>query len=136
LSGHAAVGTQTLRLIDRSRADRSFRSGHRELIVQLWYPAARATGALAPYEPAKLAAALEAADHLPAGTIAGIRTHAHLDASISSGRHPVLLYSPGSTEMRSDATALVEDLASEGYVVVAIDHTHEAQLVEFPGGRL
>ena len=38
--------------------------------------------------------------------------------------------------MRSDATALVENLASEGFVVVAIDHTHESQLVEFPDGRL
>jgi hypothetical protein len=31
---------------------------------------------------------------------------------------------------------VVEDLASHGYVVVTIDHTYEAELVEFPGGRL
>jgi pimeloyl-ACP methyl ester carboxylesterase len=30
---------------------------------------------------------------------------------------------------------LVEDLASRGYVVVTVDHTHETA-VEFPGGRL
>ena len=33
-------------------------------------------------------------------------------------------------------TAQIEDLASRGYVVVSIDHTHEALVVEFPGGRV
>jgi hypothetical protein len=30
----------------------------------------------------------------------------------------------------------VEDLTSRGYVVVTIDHTHDATEVEFPGGRV
>jgi pimeloyl-ACP methyl ester carboxylesterase len=30
----------------------------------------------------------------------------------------------------------VENLASDGFVVVAIDHTHEAQWVQFPDGRI
>jgi predicted dienelactone hydrolase len=37
---------------------------------------------------------------------------------------------------RSLGTAQMEQLASEGYVVVAIDHTYEAVAVEFPDGRV
>src|SRR5207248_3712023 len=37
---------------------------------------------------------------------------------------------------RTIVPALVEDLASHWYVVVAMDHTHDSDEVEFPGGRL
>lgn len=136
LPGRAPVGTRVLRLVDRSRPDRSFRSGHRELMVQLWYPAASGGAGFAPYLPLRIARTIERTYHLPSGIVARIRTHARSGAAVARGAHPVLLYSPGSSEMRSDATALVEDLASEGFVVVAIDHTHEGQLVEFPDGRV
>jgi predicted dienelactone hydrolase len=33
-------------------------------------------------------------------------------------------------------TTLVEDLVSHGYLVVAIDHTHDGSEVAFPGGRV
>ena len=136
LSGPDAVGTRTLQFVDGARPDRSFRSGHRELMVQLWYPAAGGGGGYAPYLPVRIARVIERTYHLPAAIVSRIRTHARVGAAVAAGAHPVLLYSPGSSEMRSDATALVEDLASEGFVVVAIDHTHESQLVEFPDGRL
>lgn len=65
-------------------------------------------------------------------------THALQDAPVRARRrgHPVVLFSPGYAAMRELGTTLVEDLASRGYVVVTIDHTYEAQIVEFPGGRL
>jgi dienelactone hydrolase len=136
LTGQSPVGTYSLHLIDRSRTDRSMPSGHRDLMVQLWYPAATATGELARYMPAKIAALLEQEDHLPAGTISHIRVHAYAHPAVADGAHPVVLFSPGSSEMRSADTALVEDLASSGYIVIALDHTHESELVEFPGGRI
>lgn len=136
LPGPDRVGTRALRLVDPSRVDRAFRSGHRELMVQLWYPARSGGGSDAPYVPARVAKAIELEAHLPAGTVARIRTRARIAAPVATGAHPVLLYSPGSSELRSDATALVEGLASEGYVVVTIDHTHESELVEFPDGQL
>src|SRR5438552_10607472 len=136
LTGAIPVGTTTLHLVDRRRPDKSFRSGKRELMVQLWYPASSASGPLAPYMPARTAAALERASGAPAGTVSDVRTHAHSDAPIATGLHPIVLFSPGSTQMRSDATAVAEDLASNGYIVVAIDHTHESELVQFPNGQI
>jgi alpha-beta hydrolase superfamily lysophospholipase len=38
----------------------------------------------------------------------------------------VVLYSPGAGDPRTWETALVQDLASRGYVVVTIDHTYDA----------
>jgi pimeloyl-ACP methyl ester carboxylesterase len=37
---------------------------------------------------------------------------------------------------REQGTALVEELASHGYVVVTVSHTYDAPEVEFPGGRV
>jgi dienelactone hydrolase len=136
LTGPDKVGTIVHHLIDRSRPDPSFRSGHRELMVQVWYPADAGRGAYAPYMPRGAATIMERVVHVPAGTVSRIRTRARLAAPAAAGRHPVLLFSPGSTEMRSDATALVENLASEGFVVITIDHTHESQLVAFPDGQI
>jgi dienelactone hydrolase len=62
-----------------------------------------------------------------------IRTHEHVRAPVAGGRHPVLLYSPGAGDVRSWDSVLVDQLASEGYVVVTIDPTYEASAVEFPG---
>jgi dienelactone hydrolase len=52
------------------------------------------------------------------------------------GKFPVLLNSPGMGDATGWSTAQAEDLASHGYVVVAINHTHEAFSVHFPDGRI
>jgi predicted dienelactone hydrolase len=48
----------------------------------------------------------------------------------------VVVYSHGLGGERTETTALVEDLASHGYIVVTIDHIHDARVVELPDGRL
>ena len=52
------------------------------------------------------------------------------------GGWPVVLFSPGFGIGRELYTGLVEDLASHGYVVVAIDHPHDANIVQFPDGHV
>ncbi len=65
-------------------------------------------------------------------------SHAHTGAPVLRGASPwpVLLYSPGAGDDRTFGTVMEENLASRGYVVVAIDHTYDASEVEFPSGRL
>ncbi|MEU8226993.1 hypothetical protein [Kribbella sp. NPDC048915] len=143
-TGRKALGTTALHLIDRDRPDPSMPSGHRELMISLWYPAALSgTAQYAKYLPPKTAAAVDEAwtgeDGLavPPGSFdfANTVTHSRVDVPVQRLRHPVVLFSPGYQYSRFVNTALVEDLASRGYVVVTIDHTHEAP-VEFPRGRL
>ncbi|WJV46406.1 alpha/beta hydrolase family protein [Streptomyces flavofungini] len=146
-TGPHAVGTFSTRLVDRSRHDPWVTSQpYRELMVGVWYPA-RATGGhpVAPYM-AKGAAARwnAAAPHgIPKDAVdwAGLRTHARQGAPLkrpagNGGRLPVLVYSAGANDPRTWGTALVEDLASRGYVVVTVDHTYESPGVEFPDGSV
>ncbi len=131
-TGPHDLGTRQVRLVDPAR--------DRELMITTWYPARAGGEPIAPYLPPASAVAFDggaAAMGLPAGQVdwGSVRTHARVDAR-PHGRWPVVLYSPGYGSLRTLGTAAAEDLASRGYVVVTVDHTHEAPFVEFPGGRL
>ena len=67
-----------------------------------------------------------------------VKLHATADAAplTRRGGWPVVLFSPGFGVERELYAGLVEDLASHGYVVVAIDHPHDAGIVEFPDGHV
>ena len=49
---------------------------------------------------------------------------------------PVLLFSPSSGGFRSQNTFEVEELVSQGYIVVGIDHPYSSSRVAFPDGRI
>jgi hypothetical protein len=147
-SGPYAVGTVALRLVDHARPDPWVAAQpYRELMVSAFYPARDA--AAYPVAPQMSPAAAKHFDEslgtpvhqgwgIPAGKVdwGATLTHAHADAPVRAGRHPVVLYSPGLGDPRTLGTTLAEDLASRGYVVVTIDHTYDASEVEFPGGRV
>jgi dienelactone hydrolase len=120
-TGPAAVGTDVVQLLDRTR-------GGRRLVLTRWYPAAEGAAArpLAAYASPRLTTTL---------AIPPVRVHARLDARARRARLPVVLFSPGFGTPRVLYQALAEDLASHGYLVVAVDHTGEAP-IEFPDGRI
>jgi predicted dienelactone hydrolase len=137
-TGPHPIGTVSLHLIDGTR-DEPWTNGrpNRELMVQLWYPAEPATGhPPAPWLSPVLARRILTLN--PAGNVRLPTTHARQAALVRSGLgpHPVVLYSHGAGLDRGSSTALVEDLASHGYIVLTIDHTYDAGAVEFPDGRL
>ncbi|MFI7054491.1 alpha/beta hydrolase family protein [Streptosporangium canum] len=146
-AGPYPVGTLAVRLVDRSRPDPLVRSEpYRELMVSLWYPA-KDTGRTLPVAPhmAPLAAAdWDRRSAPPMGIAAGAvdwaatPAHARVGAPVDrrAGRLPVVLFGSGDGGPRTLGTALVEDLAARGYLVVTVDHTYEADQVEFPGGRV
>jgi dienelactone hydrolase len=65
-----------------------------------------------------------------------VSTNSCMDAPITEGSHPVVVFTHGYTGTFTDYTFLAEDLASRGYVVASVDHTYEATAVQFPDGRL
>ncbi len=142
-TGPFPVGTTELHLVDAGRDDPFLPGRPRELMISIWYPAARRT-AQAPYLPPLTAqvyaegAAIALQQPADAVDWAGARVHAGLSgpASRSWGRRPVVLFSPGFGVPRGLASIMVTELASRGYVVVTVDHTYEAAAVEFPGGRV
>ena len=135
------VGVVDLHLVDAGRKDPWKPERARELMVSLWYPA-RDVGRLphAPWITPGLAAVQDgfgAGLGIPRDSVdwTAVRTHARAGAPAEHGNHPVVLYTPGLGFPRSAQTAIVEDLASRGYVVATVDHTFETN-VEFPGGRV
>jgi hypothetical protein len=66
-------------------------------------------------------------------------THAALAAPVDlsgGSKYPLIIFTPAHEDMREQGTALAEDLASHGYIVVTFGSTYEAFGVEFPGGRV
>ncbi len=146
-TGPYAVGTHTFHWVDSTRlewftAERA--DDYRELMVQIWYPARKPKeGSLVPYidHLDQRAEALGAAGGFPGFLTRYIdlfKTHSYQDARAieTTTSFPVLILSHGITGMRQLHTVLSEDLASHGYVVVAPNHSYDANMVIFPDGRV
>ncbi|GAA1781481.1 alpha/beta hydrolase [Streptomonospora arabica] len=143
-TGPYAVGRASLHLVDETR-------GHpwvvgakqRDVMASVWYPAEDSGGEPAPYMPASVADVIsgeleQLGISRDAVDIAGSTTNARTGADLAreAGELPVLLYSHGFNQTRHQATAQLEELASRGYAVFAVDHPYESSAVRLPGGRL
>ena len=141
-SGPHSVGSVIFRWTDTSRAETltSDPSDRRQVVAQAWYPTDATRGRAVPY--------FEAQGHLPS-TISGlpsfmfasfgsVKTHAILAAPVSGAQRtwPVLLFSPGLSIPREEYTALCADLASRGYVVVALSVPYESSVTVLQGGKV
>ncbi|ARF53772.1 hydrolase [Streptomyces gilvosporeus] len=139
-SGHYQVGVTNLHLRDTKRTDPWLPDGRpRELMVSLWYPATHTAGhPAAPYLEPAAAAHYLASRGLPPNAVTLPTTAGHTGAPVDgkAGKLPVVLYSTGRGSDRATGTALAQDLASRGYLVVTLDDTHDDGEVQFPGGRL
>jgi hypothetical protein len=130
--GRHAVGTVTARWSDSTRLDTVSRPiGPRQLSVQIWYPADH-DGRLA---PAAYAPFVDSTHGDYGHLMARVRPTASPEAPFSAalGRAPTIVFSTGRSMAAYDYTSLAEDLASHGYVVVAVN---SPQLSRFflPGG--
>jgi predicted dienelactone hydrolase len=144
-TGPYALGRSEYDLIDRSREDplADVAGTKRELVVWAWYPAMRMPSApAAPYLPAKWAQ-LDDQQHGFIGaqlqqSDSSIQTHSVTDAPLPAGatRYPVLIFEPGLSNLPTQYTTLLEDLASHGYVIFGITPTYSAGVVVFPDGRV
>lgn len=140
-TGRFPIGQDTLHLVDRSRTDPWSKSGPRELMVTMRYPAQRDTGGrpgryLTDEEARLLLVSRGLEQVIPVETLAGTKVHSRPGARPAGGRHPLVVLSPGFTVPRATVTSLAEDLASRGYVVAAVDHAYESVGTAFPGGRV
>jgi hypothetical protein len=135
-TGPRPVGAVELHLVDPKRID-PWSGQVREVMVTVTYPAAEVAGfAPLPWLPAGAAQALKARYGGAVDGYALPMTHSAAGAPVHPGHRPVLLFSPGYKSDRSFHTLVIEELASWGYVVVAVDHPHDSGEVEFPDGRV
>lgn len=141
-TGRYAVGTTYLHLVDERRAE-PFLAGskqRREVMVKIYYPAQPdATKPYAPYFQGSraLLRLLTSAYQLPVFLFDHLRlvqTHAQTDLAIAASQptFPVVLFSHGGGTTMEVHTAQGEDLASHGYIVVAIDYPYVSVGTVFP----
>jgi pimeloyl-ACP methyl ester carboxylesterase len=150
--GPFAVGRITFHSTDPSRPEplAAKDGARRELMVYVLYPAVAGANAIstAPYFPDFDAARAAMSDDdfkdlfRPADE--RIRrdglplTHSIEAAKMPAGkaRYPVLIFSHGWGLQSPVYSAALEDLASHGYVVVAVDHPYDTTVTVFPDGRI
>ena len=130
-SGQYAVGTTKFVVVDTARSD-VFASiaGPRRLTLRVWYPTEQSDRRRTPYwrEAGLRSEKTLESTPLPGFTfthLGKVPTHSVWDAEpLKNDRYPVVIYSHGiGLGWASGNTALVEDIASHGYVVIAIGHS-------------
>lgn len=144
VTGPYGVGTVVLPMVDTGRpgvyADGSS-STHREFMTQIWYPANRGVDG-----PRSIYADEATTENLlKDASIPGvdknirfqIKTHAIIGAQAAAGheRFPVLIFSPGYGTSYFEYQSILEDLASHGYIVVAVNSPNAAGITVFPDGH-
>jgi hypothetical protein len=150
-TGPYQVGTTTYHWVDESRPELFTRDpdDKRELLVRVWYPADVETNATPePYGPhpdvilsfpmTSITVSADITFTLSAEELVLTPTHSYRDAPVSgaAASYPVLVFSHGWVARPEFYTAQIEELASQGYIVVGIVHTHMAMLTAFPDGRI
>jgi predicted dienelactone hydrolase len=132
-TGSFAIGTRIVSLVDASRTEDALPGDRhqRELIVQIWYPATPSHNARAPYRrrsETSLASSYQSVDWM----------HSRYEAPLANANapFPILLYNPGWNGRRTQNTALIEELASHGHAIAAIDHPYNSGPVALADGRV
>lgn len=140
LPGPYPVGTDSVELVDHARDDPfAPYATKRSVVAQLWYPASTdEPPPFAAYMSAEVGAVHDGTFGFAPGTFASIRTQARFRAGALRNAQgwPVVLFSPGRGISRSLYSVTLEGLASQGFVVVALDHPYDASVVQFPDGRM
>ncbi|WP_214409000.1 alpha/beta hydrolase [Sphaerisporangium fuscum] len=110
----------------------------RRLSVWLWYPAPPdAGGRPAPYAPGAWEGLhFEGPFGLGETRFEAVTGHALQDAPVAAGRFPVVALEPGMGLAAPQYTALAENLASRGYLVVGVTPTYSANLAVLDGKPL
>jgi pimeloyl-ACP methyl ester carboxylesterase len=100
----------------------------RHWVIQAFYPTDNHNNETFPYMPGTLTE----------GKIKGIQVHAYgqPDASLASHEKlPVIIFIPGFGNGRQNYTILLEELASQRYVIFSIDQPYQTNFVRFPSGE-
>ena len=142
-TGSFSVGTRVFNWEDNKREEwfTETPDDFRKIVVQVWYPTDEVTGGPEPY--------LDYADHrvkpiseqveLPPFMIKHIQdvnSNSYLNAALKSAieSYPLVIFSHGLGGMRMQNTIQMEELASRGFIALAMDHPFDANITVFNDG--
>ncbi|MBD2871347.1 alpha/beta hydrolase family protein [Paenibacillus arenilitoris] len=143
-SGPYSVGTTIRYAVDAARDEiLSPQPGDkRELLLQIWYPAADNDLPRASYGTHMPETIAAMSDDLGVPSfllrhLEDVRSYSALNAPMSGeeSAYPVILFSHGFGLYGFQNTFQMEELASQGYIVAAIQHPYHSVLTVFEDGR-
>lgn len=137
-TGPFAVGTRTYDWLDHSRPEKAVKnpSQHRQLVVQIWYPAEKSDEQQRSSYVPRLSAYRHVWSRSEYILASRVTTHALPDAPLANGNpFLVVLLSHGWEGTRTEYTILAEGLASRGFVVFGIDHPYMGRIA-LPNGEV
>jgi pimeloyl-ACP methyl ester carboxylesterase len=141
-TGQYPVGTLVMNLEDDRRDIYDEEGGNREIKLQIFYPANEKLRNPVPWfldgpETVKTFANSYNMPSLFFAHLTEVKSHSYLDAEISEGGpFPVIILSHGWGSSRILHLNQSENLASHGYIVVAIDHTYAAAMTRLSSGEI
>lgn len=127
-TGPYGVGTAVFHLPGSERRDGA---GPVEEVGQVWYPAQCGRWRRAPYRRWKETTLLSSYQRF-------VWTHSCENGSVAQagGKFPVILFNPALDSRRTQSTFLTEELASQGYIVISLDHIGLTGPVELADGKV
>ncbi|WP_051507415.1 alpha/beta hydrolase family protein [Saccharibacillus sacchari] len=145
-TGTYAIGTFEAHLTDSKRKETKRGTvpegvGEREIPITVWYPAELSSQQDTEVEnyPDSLGECISLVFGLPKGLfrhVSRVKTHMFKNVPVAKecSRYPVLLFSPGIRSTRYQSLTLVEELASQGYIVIGMDHPYTSARVKLTDG--
>ena len=132
LSGQYDVGLMRLEVVDETRqeifADDEQGVEHRKLMVTAYYPAV--PDKKMPPQPYGPQAEIRAVTGVPPLLARPFKRNAIVGASVRSGSYPVIVFSPGLDGTTLFYSSFLEQVASHGYILLAVDHPYTASAVQ------
>jgi dienelactone hydrolase len=142
--GRYTIGTMIETWVDNDREEwftEDDLDDVRRIVVQFWYPIDDGIGKYSPYMDQwkrRLGPISEQVEVNKAliHSIKDVKTNSYLNATMKKmdDKMPLIIFSHGLGGMRMQNTIQMEALASEGYFVLAIDHSYDANITLFEDG--
>ncbi|OBR63720.1 lipase [Paenibacillus oryzae] len=142
-TGTYGIGTVQINLIDESREETfgGEPQSKREVPINIWYPADKDALQGKQHEryPREVADAVSLVFGLPSwlmGHVSLVPTHIVEGVAVSGAQssYPVVLFSPGVRSTRFQSMAIIEEMVSNGYIVVGMDHPYSSARVKLHDG--
>ena len=129
------VKTEREELITQDSSDK------REMLYKIWYPSEAKVSNLEsePYVDKGSRAGFATKYGLPPAALNYldyVKTNVYSGIPVAKGKFPVLLFSHGYGSKATGYYALLAELASQGYIIINMNHTYESLGVTFPDGRV
>lgn len=141
-TGFFGVGKSIHHVIDTNRNEKYNLGNNRELLIYIYYPTDQKSKSA--YAPDIISFVKEKIYSLVNGKeidttyMDSLKEHTALNVSLSSKikKFPVLFFFPGLGEAVETYTTLLEEMASHGYIVIAINPPYGVNPTVFPDGRV